>query len=644
MFNSSDYRKFLSAALAFMILMISAGISNAQYNPVALTGFNQDGVAETGTSSLATTSMALDGVASSNKVMYTNQFRINCGISGGGIPDNGTITTATGNYQLSAYNSNNVLLLPRSQSGDLNLVTPAKFTRIRVLCFSAEGTSTVNVNLTFTDGTTATGVTNYTLNDWFNGTTNLVLSGYGRCTRATPATGFESFPDNPRFYYIEIPISCANQQKNLQKITCSNVTTTGNNAPYPNACFWAISGVTYTQTVTPTITNATCSGTNGSASLNITGSTGPYSVSWNTTPVQTGTTATNLAPGNYTATITDANTCVSSFPVTIGLTNSLTQTVSKTDASCTANGSITVTASGGTGSYEYSINGGSSWQSSNSFNNLPVGNYTVVSRVTGSAICVSSSTAVSIVLNNTLTLLQGLDTSICNGASFTRTLVTNASSISWSPVTGVGNPSGFSTSLSPTTTTTYTITASTLNCSLQKSLVITVVSGATVNAGPDAIIIEGDRYQMRASGTAGNYVWTPSTALSSSTILNPVASPATTTNYVLRVTTTNGCTAADNMVLTVIPYCVKPLNAFTPNGDGINDKWLITNGNCLTNASVEVFNRYGSSVYQSNDYKNDWTGTYKGENLPDGTYYYIIKYHLINGASQVLKGNVTILR
>jgi gliding motility-associated-like protein len=318
--------------------------------------------------------------------------------------------------------------------------------------------------------------------------------------------------------------------------------------------------------------------------------------------------------------------------------------VAKTDATCTANGSITVTASGGTGSYEYSINGGSTWQSSNTFNNVAAGNYNVVSRVTGSAVCFSIITPVTVLLNNTLTLIQGLDTTICNGASFTRTLISNATSISWTPTTGVGNPSGISTVLSPTSTTSYTIRASSLNCSLQRNLNVTVVSGATVNAGPNALIIEGDRYQMQASGTAGNYVWTPATALSSSTILNPVASPVVTTTYVLRVTTNNGCTASDDMTITVVPYCVKPLNAFTPNGDGINDRWLITNGNCLTSASVEVFNRYGSSVYQSNDYKNDWQGTYKGEALPDGTYYYIIKYHLINGASQVLKGNVTILR
>jgi gliding motility-associated-like protein len=98
------------------------------------------------------------------------------------------------------------------------------------------------------------------------------------------------------------------------------------------------------------------------------------------------------------------------------------------------------------------------------------------------------------------------------------------------------------------------------------------------------------------------------------------------------------------VVVTVVPYCVKPMEAITPNGDGINDKWLITNGNCLTKAKAQVFNRYGSKVFESNDYKNDWTGTYKGKPLPDATYYFVITYDLINGQRVVAKGNVTIMR
>jgi len=85
------------------------------------------------------------------------------------------------------------------------------------------------------------------------------------------------------------------------------------------------------------------------------------------------------------------------------------------------------------------------------------------------------------------------------------------------------------------------------------------------------------------------------------------------------------------------------MEAFTPNGDGVNDLWLVTNGNCVTNITAQVFNRYGAKVFESNDYKNNWNGTYKGKPLPDGTYYYIISFNLLNGKKELLKGNLTIL-
>jgi gliding motility-associated-like protein len=86
------------------------------------------------------------------------------------------------------------------------------------------------------------------------------------------------------------------------------------------------------------------------------------------------------------------------------------------------------------------------------------------------------------------------------------------------------------------------------------------------------------------------------------------------------------------------------MEAFTPNGDGINDSWLVTSGNCLKSAKAQVFNRYGAKVFESNDYNNDWKGTFEGKPLPDGTYYFVISYQLLTGKMEYLKGNVTILR
>lgn len=390
-------------------------------------------------------------------------------------------------------------------------------------------------------------------------------------------------------------------------------------------------------------TDATCSA-NGTITVTASGSTPPYEYSINGGSTwQSSNVFTNVTPGLYSVTARKVGTTCLAIPqaITINQTNTLAISVAKTDATCTG-GSITITASGGTQPYQYSINGGTSFQASNSFTGIAGGTYNVV--VKDAANCTQSQ-QVSLGFTNNLTLSAGTQASLCAGQSFTPAFTSNASSFSWSPAAGVSNTAILNPVLSPQSTTTYTVTATLGTCSLQRTVTVTVTPGATVNAGPDAIVIAGDPYQMQATASAGTYNWTSSLGGGTiSTLLNPVVTPATTAVYTLRVTTAQGCTAADDVLLTVIPYCIKPMEAFTPNGDGINDRWLITNGNCLTAAKAQVFNRYGSKVFGSNDYKNTWDGTYEGKPLPDGTYYYVISFQLLNGKQVVLKGNVTILR
>ena len=59
---------------------------------------------------------------------------------------------------------------------------------------------------------------------------------------------------------------------------------------------------------------------------------------------------------------------------------------------------------------------------------------------------------------------------------------------------------------------------------------------------------------------------------------------------------------------------------------------------------MKIFNRYGELVYSNDNYNNEWDGTYKGKPVADGTYYYTIQFHLINGTIVPAKGDVTILR
>ena len=335
-FNLQHKNSFYLRFFIFLPVFLIIGFTSfcQPFVPVAVTGFNHDVIAETGTSSLTTTTMALDAVPASNRVMYTNTFRTTNAFGGGGLPDNGIITDAFGTYGLNSYVANNALLLQRTQTGDLSLTTPAKFSTIRVLGFTTEGTSLVNVNLHFTDATVTNVLINYPLSDWFNNATNLVLSGFGRCARATPASAADGFPTNPRMYYINIPLSCTDKQKTLEKINFTNVTTGGSNAPYPNTVLLAVSGInTSTASISANITDATCS-VNGSVTLTVGGVQAPYTITWNTVPAQTGPTATNLPAGTYQATIRDANGCNTIFPVTIALINNLTMTVHADTSVC----------------------------------------------------------------------------------------------------------------------------------------------------------------------------------------------------------------------------------------------------------------------------------------------------------------------
>jgi gliding motility-associated-like protein len=392
-------------------------------------------------------------------------------------------------------------------------------------------------------------------------------------------------------------------------------------------------------TATAVKTDPTCS-PNGTITVTAAGGTPNYQYSINNgTNYQASNTFTGLAGGTYTVIVRDNLACTSTAQtITLNASPPVTQQVSKIDANCTTTGSITITpGGGGTPPFQYSINGGSSYQSSSIFTGLAAGTYNVITRNVATQ-CTSPVQQVVITFTNNLIVSQIPNTSICRGASFTPQVTGNAASYSWSPTTAVSNPSIANPVLTPQQTTNYILTATLGTCTVQRTVTVTVFEGATANAGPDFTILIGDIITLQGTASVGTYLWTPATGLSSATILTPTANPAVTTTYVLQVTSPQGCLASDNVTVTVIPYCVKPMEAFTPNGDGINDLWLLTNGTaCLTNIKAQVFNRYGSKVFESNNYQNNWNGMYKGKPLPDGTYYYIITFKLINGQDVLLK-------
>jgi gliding motility-associated-like protein len=306
---------------------------------------------------------------------------------------------------------------------------------------------------------------------------------------------------------------------------------------------------------------------------------------------------------------------------------------------CTTGGSFLVNATGTLPSFTYSLNGGPA-QTSNAFSDLPKGDYEIS---VSSATCTKTATA-TLVLNDDLLLSAPASLTVCQGETFTPPISSNGSSFQWNPSTGLSSATEASPQITAQQNMTYSITAKRGICESSTYMDIVLKPLPGVDAGPDQSILQGDVTQLSATAPPGTYTWTPANTLSSATILNPVVKTLTSVTYHLTVKATDGCTASDDVTVNVVPYCVKPMEAFTPNGDGINDLWLVTTGSCLKQAKVDVFNRYGTKVYHSEDYKNNWNGTYEGKPLPDGTYYFIITYTLINGKSVYLRGNVTILR
>jgi gliding motility-associated-like protein len=171
---------------------------------------------------------------------------------------------------------------------------------------------------------------------------------------------------------------------------------------------------------------------------------------------------------------------------------------------------------------------------------------------------------------------------------------------------------------------TYTFNG-TNGCSDTLRQVVRVFPVPVANAGPDRFILEGGNGVLSGSGTGAglSYLWTPGAWLNDPAVAQPVSTPREDITYRLQVTSSDGCTASDEVKVTVLKTPGIP-NTFSPNGDGVHDRWEIKHLESYPGVTVDIYNRYGQLVYQSVGYSQPWDGKFKGNPLPAGTYYYII--------------------
>jgi gliding motility-associated-like protein len=243
----------------------------------------------------------------------------------------------------------------------------------------------------------------------------------------------------------------------------------------------------------------------------------------------------------------------------------------------------------------------------------------------------------------------GIDTGYCLGQQNGITIgnpfnSTNGSNhtFAWTPSSTLDNANSPNPVASNSVVTKYTLTVSNGGvCPDRKtSVTVTPFLKPVVDASPDVVIDEGNTITLNGTGSAINF-WLPAYNIRYANTATPDVWPTVSTTYTLYVEDSHRCTNFDTVHVEVIKGDkLFFYSAFTPNADGENDYFYIGNLEKYPDNNLKIYNRYGKMIYSATNYANNWDGTYLGNEIPTGTYFYIFT----DGVDQKYKGTVTLIR
>jgi gliding motility-associated-like protein len=374
-----------------------------------------------------------------------------------------------------------------------------------------------------------------------------------------------------------------------------------------------------------TQTDPVCFGAgNGTASVNATGGTLPYSFLWS--DGQTGSTAVNISAGSYTVTITDASGCTSSNTTVIGQPTQVITSAGPNDTICLgSSGSVSATATGGAGNYYYA------WQPSGAINlgTLPVTptantTYTVVAfDQDGCAGTTDTVSAIVYSLSAANIDAVTLVSPICPGQNTTVSAIVTGTTgpVTYSWNNGLGTTAG-PISVSPFVSTTYIVSV-TNSCgtTVMDSVAVLISPPPTVSFMADSnIVCVPSIVQFNDNSVTGNpldpihtWLWTFGDGTTSA-LDNPSHVYTTPGTYAvtLTVTTGNGCTntSASPLMITAYPY---PTAAFNVNSTSLNipyDVLVCINQSLGATNYLWSFGDGGTSTLTNPEYLYTTVGTF----------------------------------
>ncbi len=407
---------------------------------------------------------------------------------------------------------------------------------------------------------------------------------------------------------------------------------------------------TSSMTVSYTTEPESCPGScDGSIQVDVIQAVFPWKYIWKTG--DTTAFADSLCQGIYDISITDADHCTRRiFPKVSSPPPIVVDSISIIHPYCHGmrDGSITVSIGGGTPPYTYFWDGAAG---TNVLSGLDrAGNYTL--KVVDNNGCEMDTT---FALLNYDTLFASYQSNsvpckeVCNGSV---TIMVSGGVTPYSYVWFDGSTGPFIDNLCAGE---YEVTAYDSNGCMIETYVNVFIDSIyfpqDIKAWSDTATI----YRSRSTtiygsyyGEGFDYTWSPADYLNTTKGSKAITTPPNTIIYTYTVTDSNGCIGTDTVLITVLdvicddPYVFVP-NAFSPNGDGLNDI-LYVRGLILEKIEFAVYDRWGEKVFETRDQNVGWNGTFREKPCSPGVYVYYLDATCIGGERYLRKGNVTLIR
>jgi len=388
------------------------------------------------------------------------------------------------------------------------------------------------------------------------------------------------------------------------------------------------------------IDDALCDGGNGQITIVASGGAMPYTYSIdNGQNFQNSNIFSGLTPGAYNLVVRDTNGCEATQ--TLNITSSglpVIDNVAVTPTNCgEADGTIQITASGGTPAYQYSIDGGTTFQGNNLFEDLEAGTYDVViqdfsgcTTMTTATISPTADLMPEIILDGSPTICPGEDVDLYAG---------EYDAYEWS--------TGASTStISADAAGVYSVTVTDAGGCIGVAMqTILEVIPFTVDAGDDQEVEIGTDYSVMGDATASSsiYSWSGDNGTTfDGQAFTATANEFGTIVYTLTVTS-EGCTLTDEVVITIRDLAIPEIpNAFSPNGDSWNQSFGVPESVSNHVTTFKIFNRWGELIHDNT--LTRWDGTFRGEEQPQDVYTYYIVIERFNNDPIQLTGDVLLMR